>query len=179
MKYRWVAVSLEQQQWRKSYSCVSLCILRRGVLIYYFLLMILSAYHHDTCDISKSRAVRQKQSYSMTNLLHKWVCHVIRAQLLHVRTQLEPLLLLFSTKKTPWWWACFLVNFQSCKFIKIQERCWKMKIRYSILQVDIVSSRKYCDLMSIASGEHTTNFMYISFKVFPSFTSNGYFLESS
>ncbi len=73
----------------------------RDVLIHYFLLTILSAYHRDTHDnIGYCRPVRQKHKcgHDLTNLQHKRVCQRTSAPFCvgdwssHDRTQLEAIL---------------------------------------------------------------------------------------
>ncbi len=46
------------------------------------------------------------------------------------------------------------MDFWPCKFIKTWKICWNDNC-LSVLQIDIISSRKYCDYMSIASSEYS------------------------
>ncbi len=97
----------------------------RAILIHYFLLTISSDYYPDSDDnIGKSRAVTQKQSYTLcvaltwpiscTKECIRWLEHNV-----HVRLQPEPLLLLsvFKKKKARWWEG-FQVDFRPWKFIQ-------------------------------------------------------------
>ncbi len=49
------------------------------------------------------------------------------------------------------WWIFGHVS------LLILEKKFEDANHYSVLQIDIISSRKYCDLTSIASNEYSTN----------------------
>ncbi len=62
-----------------------------------------------------------------------------------MRPQSEPLLPLsvFKTQDKMIWWGCFLVDFSYVNLLKL-EKDVEDDIHYSVLQINVVSNRKYC-----------------------------------
>ncbi len=93
----------------------------------------------------------------MTNLWNK-SCVSGDWRTMHMHTQSEPLLVLSVFKNQnkqddgdDFWWI-----FGQISSLKL-EKDVEDENHYSVLQIDIISNRKYSDLTSIARNEHSTN----------------------
>ncbi len=101
--------------------------------------MISSADYHHTCDnISYCGSVRLKQS----KVPYMWPYKYIGEQCMCacIATTVTTIILVcFPKQNKMGWWGCYLVGFRPCKFIKTWTNV-EDDIRYSVLQIDIIST---------------------------------------